>query len=295
MLDFLIIGAQKAATTALQTALRRHPGICMPTGESAIFEEPDYAQRRWERLGDDEPAGVVKGIKRPNYLCSDQAIEHVSDALPEARLIVVLREPISRAVSSYYHLVRHAQLPFLPLDAGMNRCLDAFEAGDASLAASIVRFGLYGRYLELWYARYPRGRFLILAQQFVSDNPGHALRRCATHLGVDPESSMFMDASRQAIERKNVGLYDARLLRIGRLASVLKTRAIPGSTRREPRGLLLCGVGTVIARTAELAALRRGQHLETLAPETRDRLAAIYAEDLVRLKALAPTEALYWA
>ncbi len=291
MIDFLIIGAQKAATTSLQASVRRHPCVYMPAGESAFFEEPDFAQRPWERFGSDQPTGVLKGIKRPNYLCSNQAIGRISDAIPEARFIVVLREPISRAISGYNHLVRHAHLPARPLDEGMTRCLEAFDAGDEGLAASVVRFGLYGRYLERWYARYPSERFLILSQHAVSDHPEQAIAQCTAHLGIEPD---LRTAPGQRIERRNLGLCDPDLLRIARVGSQLKTRPIPGTTRREPRSVLLRGVGTLIGFSADVLACGRGQRIESLTPEIRCRLAAHYAADLSQLKACAPTEAVYW-
>ena len=63
-LDFIILGAQKAATSALQLALRKHPDIYMPEGESAFFEEPDFALQPWKTFG---KKGRLNGIKRPDY------------------------------------------------------------------------------------------------------------------------------------------------------------------------------------------------------------------------------------
>jgi len=276
--DFLIIGAQKAATSALQTALRQHPDIYMPAGESAFFEDPDFAQKPWETFGV-HSSKRLKGIKRPDNLCSDQAIERIASALPKARFIVVLREPVSRAVSSYCYLMRHAHLPLRPLNEGLTACLDAFEAGATDRAASVLRFGMYGAYLEKWYAHYPKDRFLILSQKAVSHDPAAVLTQVGAHLNVDPQP-LVAALDRDGMAQSNIGLYDLGMLRVARFGSLVKTI-----------GRL---VGGTITKSAEFLAKTRGQKRETLTPELRARLEAVYADDLTRLRGVAPAEVIYW-
>ena len=229
MIDFLIIGAQKAATSALLEALGCHPDIYMPEGESAFFEEPDYARRPWEDFAADRDV-TLRGIKRPDYLCSDQGLERIAAALPEARFIVVLREPVSRAVSSYCYLVRHAHLPALPLNNGLARCLDLFEAGEPrDRATEVIRYGLYCQYLQKWQQQYPADRFLVMSQKLVAGDPARALALSGDHLGVDPDR---MPAP--VIGRSNEGLYDPDMLRIARLGSMMNNCVCDFDSIRRP-------------------------------------------------------------
>jgi hypothetical protein len=122
MIDFIILGAQKAATSALQASLSKHPAIFMPVGESPFFEDPEYHSAPWKNFAKDELTCVIKGIKHPDYLCSDLARERIKSTLPNCKFIVVLREPISRAISSYCYMVRHAHLPAKTLNEGMEDC-----------------------------------------------------------------------------------------------------------------------------------------------------------------------------
>ncbi|MBR9823386.1 MAG: sulfotransferase [Rhodobacteraceae bacterium] len=293
MIDFLIIGAQKAATSALLETLRHHPDVYMPAGESAFFEAPDYARRPWEDFATDREVRL-RGIKRPDYLCSDEAIARISAALPEARFIVVLREPVSRAVSSYVYMVRHAHLPALPLNPGLEACLAAHERGDTgSRAEQVIRFGLYGQYLQRWQQVYGRDRFLVMSQDLVAQQPARALELCAVHLDLDPARMPATDAETGMV-RSNVGLYDPNMLKIARIGSLLKTARIPGTLRRAPRALPLRLVGGAITRGAEELARRRGQKRETLDPALRAQLQKIYDEDRALLARCVPPEVITW-
>lgn len=292
-IDFVILGAQKAATSALQDALRQHPSIYMPRGESAFFEDPEYADRLWETFGPEDPAIKLRGIKRPDNLCRALLIERIAAALPEARFIVVLREPVSRAVSSYVYLERHAHLPVRPLNEGMQACLDAFERQDDTREVEVISYGLYGRYLKCWYTHYPPERFLVLSQKQVSDDPEATYRAVAEHLGVDPAPLLQASAAGK-LGRSNVGLYDPDMLAIAQLGHRLKTRPIPGTNRRTPRSILPRAMGTAITRFAELRAEQRGQRRETLSDQVTARLQALYAEDLEVLRSLVPANAIYW-
>ncbi|MBY6069069.1 sulfotransferase [Leisingera aquaemixtae] len=291
-IDFMILGAQKAATSALQAALRNHPEIHMPKGESTFFEDPDFATRPWEAFGAGQPARL-KGIKRPDSLCSKQSMERIAQTVPEARFIVVLREPVSRAISSYCYLLRHAHLPALSLNDGLERCFDAFEAGEHSRAAEVLRFGLYGAYLRKWQTLFPRERFLVLSQKQVSGAPETALGLVAEHLEVSA-APLFAALRGGAIGENNTGLYDPAMLRLARLGSTLKTRPLPGTVRRVPRSLPPRAIGFAITRLAEELARRRGQARESLSPEMRARMEALYASDMPALRACAPAEAIYW-
>lgn len=292
-IDFIILGAQKAATSALQVALRSHPKIYMPKGESAFFEDPDYADQPWEKLFSGKDTADLYGIKRPDNLCSDRLCDRIATHLLNARFIIVLREPVSRAISSYCYLLRHAHLPALSLNEGLAQCLEDFEAGRDTAAASVVTYGLYGRYLQKWYDKFPRDRFLILSHEQVSKDAKGALELCAHHLEIDP-APLMQALSGTAMRESNVGLYDPAMLRIARIGSLLKTRPIPNTRRRIPRSLPPRLIGTAITRFSEQLARWRGQNRETLSPELAQWLAEIYDADMQLLRQLAPKDALYW-
>ncbi|MEM5478104.1 sulfotransferase domain-containing protein [Pacificibacter sp. AS14] len=291
MIDFIILGAQKAATSALQDSLRLHPSVFMPMGESPFFEDPDFASQPWETFSETAPSGTIKGIKRPDYLCSDQAIERISTALPECKFIVVLREPISRTISSYCYMVRHAHLPALPLNVGLAECLRAYEAGENSRAATVISYSLYGAYLDKWFQAYPKENFLVLPQKSVGENLRGALVQCLEHIGVEGDASA--DIAIKAGE-SNVGLYDPKMLKIARIGSLLKTRPIKGSYRREPRSIPMRAFGSLFSKYAEARALQKQQIRETLSTDLTEKLTHLFDRDLETLEALLDARELGW-
>jgi hypothetical protein len=103
--DFIIAGAPRSGTTWLHVLARRHPQIAMaqpmvPEPKFFLVDElwqrgVDYYSRTWF---DPLPAGQVLGEKSTNYMESPEAAERVSRALPRAKLIFVLRNPVDRAI-----------------------------------------------------------------------------------------------------------------------------------------------------------------------------------------------------
>jgi hypothetical protein len=263
----------------------------MPNGESPFFEDPDYYQTPWKSFASDKAKNVVKGIKRPDYLCSDLAINRISEALPESKFIIVLREPISRAISSYCYMVRHAHLPAKPLNEGMESCLEAYEQGINNRASSVISYGLYGEYLSKWFQIYDKERFIIFSQEQVREELNQVLKECLNHLGVsDVESSTKIVEP----EDSNVGLYDPSLLKIARVASLIKTRPIKGSERRVPRVFLFRAIGGLLSRYAERTACKKGQSKEVLNSEISEKLNDIYSQDSILLKRLVNSSTFSW-
>src|SRR5258708_9728171 len=112
--DFVIIGAAKSASTWLHLALRQHPAVYMPGDETPFFEDPYYNANDLGPLLAElkgAPPGAVVGIKCPNYLCTPQCAPRLAQRLPHARLVAILRNPVDRAISQYYHLIRSGQFP----------------------------------------------------------------------------------------------------------------------------------------------------------------------------------------
>jgi hypothetical protein len=105
--DFLVIGAQKAGTTALYAYLRWHPSIAGP-----FWKEVSFFDRHWAR-GEAwyrgqfplRSSGKVVGEASPSYVFHPLAPKRVFSLVPEVKLIVLLREPGDRAYSQYQHAV----------------------------------------------------------------------------------------------------------------------------------------------------------------------------------------------
>ena len=124
MPDFLVIGAPKAGTTALHAALSGHPGLYMsaikepkffltdgppPTkgggpGDALTYREHVWRRSDYEALFAPAPPGTLKGESTPLYLYDQAAMGRIRDTIPDARLIVIVRDPVERAHSNWTHL-----------------------------------------------------------------------------------------------------------------------------------------------------------------------------------------------
>ena len=118
--NFVIIGAQKSASTFLQVCLSEHPDVFMPPGETPFFESPDYENSdisRLESLFNNRSESKL-GIKRPSYIGKPEVPKRIEYHLPDAKLIAVLRNPIDRAVSAYFHYINNGFIPCINLEKG---------------------------------------------------------------------------------------------------------------------------------------------------------------------------------
>ncbi|MCY7289049.1 MAG: sulfotransferase domain-containing protein [Cryobacterium sp.] len=293
MTDFMIIGAQKSATSSLQAALSAHEKIRMPRGESAWFEDPEYASKPWlSRSANDSPDSPVRGIKRPDLLCRPDLAKRVSDNCPDARFIVVLRDPVERAVSAYFHLLRHGRLPYRDLAEGMAACLSDFNDGTGTRASrSVVSFGLYGAGLAAWTSLFAREQFLVLSQPQVEGDFGATLEVCLNHVGLVPGDGRPPYEE----ERRNVGTFDPRVLRFQRWGHLLKTEEIEPvwGRRARNRNVLRRWSGTAVTALSTRAA-RNGVRPSALTQSTADCLARLYEADAKLLSPLVRDDVIYW-
>ncbi len=117
--NFLIVGAARSGTTALQGFLGQHPDVFMSHQKELYFlasdTPPDFqgpgddiVNEIWIKTWDEYRSVFTEarnekavGEATPYYLCARQAPRLIKQYLPDARLIMVLRNPVSRAFSSY--------------------------------------------------------------------------------------------------------------------------------------------------------------------------------------------------
>ncbi len=190
--NLFLIGAQKAGTTYLASLLGQHPDICL-----AEPKEPDYfsanqgrgkdwyrscfehPEARWlldastsysaAPLGDDVADTPMAGVAA-----------RIRDAVSDARFIYLLRDPVKRAYSSYWHAVRggYEQRPF----AEVIRHDDYY-----------LRMGCYDRQLEEYLSHFDRERFQLLFFEDFIKAPEDTANQCVTLLGLTPVESFRLD------------------------------------------------------------------------------------------------------
>jgi Sulfotransferase domain len=199
--DFLVIGAQKAGTTALYAYLRWHPTILGP-----FWKEVSFFDRHWTK-GEAwyrgqlplHGEGKLVGEASPSYVFHPLAPARVHSLVPDVRLVVLLREPGDRAYSHYQHEVALGREP-LSFE-------DALEAEDERLRGEVERLsadprafsrawwdhtyasrGLYADQLERWLALFPREQLLALTTEELGARPEETYASVLAFLGAPPHS-----------------------------------------------------------------------------------------------------------
>ena len=199
--SFFILGAQKAGTTWLWNMLGQHPGTSLPQTKEIHY----FGSAELHAKGQDWYYGHFAGLDREKVI-GEASTSHFFDRVPyfyndssqiefdpslppipelmnaqfpEAKFIVILRDPVHRAVSAYSHWMKQGKLsPML----GLKRV--AIEHPKLR----ILEYGFYGRYLEAWMGQIPAERFrIILYEQQIKRNWEQTLRDTYLYLGLDPD------------------------------------------------------------------------------------------------------------
>jgi hypothetical protein len=187
-LEFVIIGGQKCGSTYLHSVINEHPDIEMVPGESPQLENPDFNEGGLEDLGHRLNAldqSKTLGIKRPNYLALEEVPQRISAINKNARLIAIIRDPLERFKSSYFHYINYGFCPLLPLNDGVQSILTGELSAAYPRTTDILKFGFYSHHL-MNYHRLFGGNLLILTYDELSRNRLDVIKKCYTFLGVDP-------------------------------------------------------------------------------------------------------------
>jgi glycosyltransferase involved in cell wall biosynthesis len=210
---FLVIGAQKAGTTALDINLRKHPGIELVPKFKGSWLGWENTKETWffnsvePRFGlvtlDDYAAvfndnGKLQGEVCPTY-DRPRPVASIADAIPDAKLILICREPVSRLESAVNHMMQwHSECTEMDDFFGWSP-LRSFEANlqaelaDAS-SLGLLRMGLYADSVQRVVNRFAPEQLLILVAEEYRQDPQATYDRIAEFLGLRPVKIDHEDA-----------------------------------------------------------------------------------------------------
>lgn len=195
-LNFMIIGVQKAGTTALDAHLREHPHLQMaedgkelhffdndlrfPPGQPADYRalHRHFARRRGRRQ---------LGEATPSYIFLPRTLERIHQYNPQMKLIVILRNPITRAFS-HWNMERVLQKESLSFLEAVRQEQARLAAADATVrdvrSFSYVSRGYYVRQLQYLWRVFPKEQTLVLRQEALKADPLDVVNRVSDFLGV---------------------------------------------------------------------------------------------------------------
>jgi hypothetical protein len=186
---FVIVGAMRSGTTALATYLKAHPQVFMsPRKEVHFFDDHFHEGMQWySRFFAGAQAGSKIGEATPNYMYDGQAISRMASVLPEAQLVVILRNPVDRAYSHYWQKVSYGT-EHLDFRSAVAREPARLAPGDPTVVRtySYIDRGRYLGQLKRIRAHYPQEALHLILFEEMKANPVHVLERLCRFIGVDP-------------------------------------------------------------------------------------------------------------
>ncbi len=180
MLDFLVIGAQKAGTTWLNRKLRNHhQKISFPGGKEVHFWDLFTARGiDWYVNLFSKPDGRLHGDMTPAYAAlPPETIAECHSLFPNLRLIYTLRDPAERAWSA-------AKMDAVRAGMHVADVPDEWFLSHFRSAGSLDR-GDYETCIRNWLRFYRKEQLLILRFDEILNDPASYLGKCFNHLGLE--------------------------------------------------------------------------------------------------------------
>ncbi len=195
--DAMIIGAMKAGTSSLHYYLTQHPQVIAPLRKEVHYFDLNFGRgEAWYRANFGRAGhGGVNIDSSPYYLFHPQVPERAHALVPDARLIVLLRDPVRRAYSHYWHERDKGREPLSFEDAiaaepdRIGRDHERLASGEIGRSAAHQHFsylarGRYAEQLERWLRVYPREQLLVLRFEDLASDPLPVLNRSLAYLGL---------------------------------------------------------------------------------------------------------------
>ncbi|XP_045571494.1 heparan sulfate glucosamine 3-O-sulfotransferase 6 [Salmo salar] len=177
----IIIGVKKGGTRALLEFLRIHPDVRAVGAEPHFFDRFYEKGLEWYRnLMPRTLEGQITMEKTPSYFVTKEAPRRLCTMNCHTKLIVVVRNPVTRAVSDYTQTL--SKQPGLP--SFQSLALKNTSSGLVDTSWSAVRIGLYAKHLENWLQHFPLSHFLFVSGERLVSDPAGEMGRVQDFLGL---------------------------------------------------------------------------------------------------------------
>lgn len=214
--DFVIVGAQRCGTTSLFRALSKHPAL-MPNVIDAkgvhYFDTSYHRDSDWyfahfasraqrERHAEKVGHRAVVGEASPYYMFHPAVPERMAQTVPDAKLIVLLRNPVKRAISHHLHMVWEGHEPVENIDEALDLEASRLQGVEEQLLKdrnfvskshqhhSYIARGRYAEQLERLYTHFDRENVLVMATETLTGDSKTSLARIQSFIGLEPDPAI---------------------------------------------------------------------------------------------------------
>ena len=224
LVNFVVAGAQKSGTSALDSYLRQHPDIGMAKAkevhffdsESSFAGVPDYS--RYHEFFPQSPEIKLRGESTPIYLYWYPAPRRMWEYNPRLKIVVLLRNPIERAFS-HWNMERARKAESLDFSEALRferqRCRQALPLQHRIY--SYLDRGFYSEQLRRLWHFFPRDQTLVIRHEALRDQHQATMDGVFRFLGVQPIALQAVDIHSRFYERKMLAQERAFLIDFFRL------------------------------------------------------------------------------
>ncbi len=216
--NLFILGAAKCGTTLLYDLLNQHPEICMSVTKEPLFFEAEYEKGLdyyWNRYYSDYKDEKIIGEARHRNLYLPYIAERIKNCMPDAKLIVILRNPTDRAFSHWWHCYSYG-VEKLSFDDAICEDLNRIEKGitfkgdtgpklwkknlnfryGKNEYRTYIDSGYYSEQIERFLQLFPRKQLKIVFLEDLSLDTTKVISELCSFLTIAPSLTIRKDHSR---------------------------------------------------------------------------------------------------
>lgn len=215
--SFLIVGAQRAGTTFLHDKILSETNAeCSPLQKEVhFFDNKYYRSLEWYKkfFVSVENVDKINFETSPYYLYHPAVPKRVANSIPNVKLIVVLRDPLDRAIS-HYKWMRQSGLESrnavdaFKYDAGLielefnpsylKKFVNPLHFDYDHIYRSYIRRSLYHIQLKRWLEYFEPRDVLILSSSYIFNRPKNAINKISSSIGL-----RYSESKRKESPNKN--------------------------------------------------------------------------------------------
>ncbi|CAH1155811.1 unnamed protein product [Phaedon cochleariae] len=191
----IIMGVRKCGTRALLEMLYLHPMIQKAAGEVHFFDRDDnyYKGLEWYRMQMPRSyPGQITIEKSPSYFVTPEVPERIRAMNASVKLLLIVREPVTRAISDYTQLRANAATASPSMSTSPTKSFEQlalFSNGSINEAYRPLAISLYHNYMHRWLEVFPREQILIVNGDLLIEDPVSQLQKIERFLGLEPRIS----------------------------------------------------------------------------------------------------------
>ena len=192
--DFLVIGAAKCGTSSLFNYLKSHTQILLPHKKEINFFGTkfkygiDWYLAHFPSISD--RPDFITGEATPNYIRFPKVAQQIKAHFPQIKLIILLRNPIDRALSWHHHKLNSGLAKGTFADAVAQEMKQLENFSEEDIARTVyhnpdnILGSLYVYKLKIWMEVFEREQFCLIRSEDLYSNPGAVMTRVFTFLGL---------------------------------------------------------------------------------------------------------------